>query len=99
MKQKSVLQHVANYDEFLSVDGNIQCFNENEGYVDTIVEKISAKNGDWSEEHESDGYKTEHERVTNQKARKFIGKLRNYFMQEDNDGSPLSDFVQLQSII
>jgi hypothetical protein len=47
---------------------------------------------------------TEHERVTNQDGRKFIAGLWLYFMQEGNEGSPISaletcaDFVQLQSI-
>jgi hypothetical protein len=47
---------------------------------------------------------TQHERVTNQDARKFVALLRLYFMQEGNEGSPISalescaDFVQLQSI-
>jgi hypothetical protein len=42
--------------------------------------------------------------VTNQDARKFIAGLQLYFMQEGNEGSPVSaletwaDFVQLQSI-
>jgi hypothetical protein len=42
--------------------------------------------------------------MLNQDARKFIAGLRLYFMQEDNEGSPVSaletcaDFVQLQSI-
>jgi hypothetical protein len=42
--------------------------------------------------------------VTNQDVRKFIAGLWLYFMQEGNEGSPISaletcaDFVQLQSI-
>jgi hypothetical protein len=47
---------------------------------------------------------TERERMTNQDARKFIAGLWLYFMQEGNEGSPISaletcaDFVQLQSV-
>jgi hypothetical protein len=42
--------------------------------------------------------------MTNQDARKFIAGLQLYFMQEGNEGSPISaletcaDFVELQSI-
>jgi hypothetical protein len=42
--------------------------------------------------------------VSNQDARKFVAGLWLYFMQEDDEGSPISaletcaDFVQLQSI-
>jgi hypothetical protein len=47
---------------------------------------------------------TEGEQVTKQDARKFIAGLWLYFMQEGNEGSPISaletcnNFVQLQSI-
>ncbi|KDR15742.1 hypothetical protein L798_10285 [Zootermopsis nevadensis] len=45
-----------------------------------------------------------HLSLTNQNARKFVVGLRRYFMQEGNEGSPISaldtcaDFVHLQSI-
>ena len=42
--------------------------------------------------------------VTNQEAKKYIDELRIYFMQESNEGSPItaltscSDFVEMQAV-
>jgi hypothetical protein len=59
-------------------------------------------NGQDQETDEDDT--TKRERVTNQDARKCIAGLRLYFMQEGNEGIPISalescaDFIPLQSI-
>ncbi|KDR19627.1 hypothetical protein L798_06146 [Zootermopsis nevadensis] len=96
------VQHVRNYEEFACIDDSLQCYNENEDYEDSIVEEIAAKHQKTSEDQESD-YTPELERVSNQDARKFVAGLRRYFMQEGNEGSPISalgtcsDFLQLQS--
>nr|CAD7615393.1 unnamed protein product [Timema genevievae] len=61
------------------------------------------QNTETTEKQENDDNETP-ERVTDQNARKYIAELRCYFMQEGNEGSPLSaldtcaDFVQVKSI-
>jgi hypothetical protein len=57
-----------------------------------MVESILSKHQDEElEGEESDEDDTsELERVATQDARKFIDRLRRYFMQEGNEGSPLS---------
>jgi hypothetical protein len=95
----------SNCEEFSCIDNSLQCKNENEDCEDAIVEQSAAKHQKTSEYQETDeDDTTERERVTEQDAMKFIVGLRLYFMQEGNEGSPMSaldtcaDFVQLQSI-
>jgi hypothetical protein len=93
------------YEKFEGIDNNVECYNENEDCEDEIVESILSKHQDEElEGEESDEDDTsELERVTTQDARKFIDRLRRYFMQKGNEGSPLSaldvcaDFVHSQS--
>jgi hypothetical protein len=98
-------RHVGNYEEFSFFDNNHQCYNENEDCEKATVEQTAAKHQKTSQYQETDeDDMTERERVTNQDARKCIAGLRLYFMQENNEGSPVSaletcsDCVQLQSI-
>jgi hypothetical protein len=99
------MHHVGNWEEFSCIDNSLQCYNENEDCNDATVEQSVAKQQKTSEYQETDkDDTTERERVTNQDARIIIAGLRLYFMQEGNEGSPISaletcaDFVQLQSI-
>ncbi|XP_072119240.1 tigger transposable element-derived protein 4-like [Mobula birostris] len=102
----SVLEQVGNCEEFEGINNHLECYNENEDLEDAIVESIvSIHQGRKYEDEESDQDDTsEPELVTTQDARKFIVGLQRYFMQEGNEGSPLSalsvcaDFVHLQSI-
>jgi hypothetical protein len=58
---------------FSCMDSSLQCYNENEDCEDTVVEQIAAKHQKTSEYQETDeDDMTEHERVTNQDARKFV---------------------------
>jgi predicted methyltransferase MtxX (methanogen marker protein 4) len=70
-----------------------------------LLKALSKQQDEELEGEESDEDDTsEVERVTTQNARNFIDRLRRYFMQEGNEGSPLSaldvcaDFVHSQSI-
>jgi hypothetical protein len=102
----SEVQKVRNYEEFEGIDNNFECYNENEDCEDETVESILSRHQDEeSEGEESDEDDTsELERVTTQDVRNFIDRLRRYFMQEGNEGSPLSaldvcaDSVHSQSI-
>jgi hypothetical protein len=88
------------------IDNNVECYKATEDCEDGMVESILSKHRDEElEGEESDEDDTsELERVTTHDARKFIDRLRRYFMQESNEGSPLSaldvcaDFVHSQSI-
>jgi hypothetical protein len=100
------VQKVRNYEEFEGIDNIVECYNENEDCEDEIVESILSKYQDEElkgEESDEDDT-SELERVTTQDSRKFIDWLRRYFMQEGNEGSPLSaidvcaDFVHAQSM-
>jgi hypothetical protein len=84
---------------------SLKWYNENEDCEGAIVAEIAAKHQKTSECQETNkDDTTKHERVTNQDARIIISGLRLYFMQEGNEGSPMStletctDFVQLQSV-
>jgi hypothetical protein len=58
---------------------------------DAIVEQIAAKHQKTSEYQETDeDDTTECEGVTNHDARIIVAGLRLYFMQEGNEGSPIS---------
>jgi hypothetical protein len=98
------MHHVGNYEEFSCIDNSLQCYNENEDREDASFGQIAVKHQKTSEYQETDeDDTTEHQRVTNQDARKFIAQLQLYFMQEGDEGSPISaltcaDFVQLQTI-
>ena len=70
-----------------------------------LLKALSKQQDEELEGKESDEVDTsELERVATQDARNFIDRLRRYFMQEGNEGSPLSaldvcaDFVHSQSI-
>jgi uncharacterized membrane protein len=61
---------------FSCIDSSLQCYNENEDCEDATVEQIAANHQKTSEYKEIDeDDTTEHERVTNQDARKFISGL------------------------
>ncbi|CAG0893887.1 unnamed protein product [Darwinula stevensoni] len=71
------LQLVENYEEFLSVDNELQCYDENEDYDAAIVARIAAKHMTASEDQESDDdAPNELVQVTTQDARKCIETLR-----------------------
>ena len=94
---------VINCAEYLSIENNIECFDENEECKDSIVEHMLAKNPKLGEAQESDDEDPPEQMVTNQEARKCISCLKRYFMQIGNEGSPTSaldicaDFVEMQS--
>ncbi|XP_028677229.1 tigger transposable element-derived protein 4-like [Erpetoichthys calabaricus] len=99
------LQQVENYEEFLSIDNELHCYDKNEDYDASIVARIVAKHMTASEDQESnDDDPNELVQVTTQDARKCIEILCRYFMQEGNEGSPIDtldvcgDFVQVQCV-
>ncbi|CAK9828167.1 Tigger transposable element-derived protein 4 [Anthophora retusa] len=100
------LQQVTNYEDFESIDSAIECYNTNEDCKDDISEIIESKyqNEELECEESNEDKIFEPEQVTLQDAGKFINGLRRFFMQEGNEGSPLSsldicaDFVRTQSI-
>jgi hypothetical protein len=99
------MHHVGNYEKFSCIDNSLQCYNENKDCEKATAERIAAKHQKTPEYQETDeDDTTELERITSQDARKCIAELRLYFMQEANEGSPVSaletcaDFVQLHSI-
>jgi hypothetical protein len=78
----SEVQKGRNYEEFEGIDNNVECYNANEDCEDEIVESILSKHQDEElkgEESDEDDT-SELERVTTQDARKFIDRLRRYFM-------------------
>jgi hypothetical protein len=70
------LQNVKNCEEFLNIESNIRCYDQNEDCAVVIVERIIAtkrQGGDW----ESDGDDTfDQNLVTHQKARKCTFRPR-----------------------
>jgi hypothetical protein len=89
--------------KFSCIDNSLQCYNENKDCEDATVEQIGAKHQKTSEYQETDEEDTiDCERVTDHDARNCIAGFRLCFMQECNEGSPISaletcaDFVQLQ---
>jgi hypothetical protein len=83
------IYHVGNYEEFSRTDSSLQCYNKNEDCDEEIVEQIEAKHNKTSDDQESDeDDTTERERVTDQDA--TVAGLRLNFMQEGNEGSPVS---------
>ena len=48
------LQQVENYEQFLSIDNELHCYDENEDYDASIVARIAAKHMTASEDQESD---------------------------------------------
>lgn len=98
------LQLVENYQEFVSVDNELQCYDESEDYDAEIVARIAAKHVTSSAEDQESDDDAPNEQVRTQDARKCIETLRRYFMQEGNEGSPIAAldvcgaFVQVQSV-
>ena len=94
---------VINCAEYLSIDNNIECFDENEDCEDSIVEHMLATNPKLGEAQESDDEDPPEQMVTDLEARKCISCLKPYFMQIGNEGSPTSaldicaDFLEMQS--
>jgi len=68
---------IANYDEFLTIDKNLPCHDDNEDCEDSIVED------------DDDGELPVP--VTNQETKQQMATLQLYFMQEGNEGSSLSE--------
>jgi len=95
------ISQVNNYIEFLSIDTSLPCYDENGDFEDAIVEQIKSKHQTLEEPDDSDD--EELLPVTNREAKQCVDTLQRYFMQDGNDGSPMSalhictDFVQLQS--
>ncbi|XP_035218678.1 uncharacterized protein LOC118191924 [Stegodyphus dumicola] len=100
------LQQVQNCEKFLSIDNEIQCYDENEDYEAAIVARVAAKHTIASEDQKCDDDDAANKlvQVTTQDARKCIENLRRYFMQEGNKGSPIAalnvcgDCVHVQSV-
>lgn len=75
-----------------TIDSNLPCYDKNGDWEDAIIEGIKSKN------HENLPVP-----ITNQEAKQCIDRLQRYFMQDENEGSPIlainicADFVQLQS--
>lgn len=97
------LQSVKSYEDFVSIDSDLQCY-DNAECEDAIVEEIASNQVNSQNDIEINEDETaEPIRVTNQEARKCIDDLRLYFMQEGNECSPTSaldtcaDFVHSQS--
>ena len=67
-------------------------YDSNENFEDDIAETILCRQQDEVEGEDSDGDEIapEHSRVTSQDARRFVEGLRLFFMQEGNEGSPMS---------
>jgi hypothetical protein len=100
------MHHLWKYEEFSCIDDSFQCYNGNEDYDEGTDEQIVTKHQKILEDQGSneDG-PTESERVTNQDTRKCIPELLLYFMQQDNEGSPIprletsAEFAPLQWIM
>ncbi|XP_051784514.1 tigger transposable element-derived protein 6-like [Erpetoichthys calabaricus] len=71
------VQSVENYEEFISIDDNIECYNENEDCDDVIVEEIAVKREETTDNQETDKANAheEIEQMTHCDARKFIAGL------------------------
>ncbi|KII63198.1 hypothetical protein RF11_07879 [Thelohanellus kitauei] len=87
-----------NYEEFLTIDNYLSCYDNNEDWEDLIVEGIKSK-------HKKFEYDDDDESpvpVTDQEAKKYMAVLQRYFMQEGNEGSSTSelnicaDFVEVK---
>ncbi|CAH8643307.1 unnamed protein product [Dicrocoelium dendriticum] len=99
------LKQVENYEEFLSIDNELQLYDGNEECDAALVARIAAKHTTATEDH---GSGEENPNVlmpvTKQDARKCIETLHRYCMQEGNEGSPITalhvcgDFVRMQSV-
>ncbi|KII71184.1 hypothetical protein RF11_09205 [Thelohanellus kitauei] len=86
---------IINYEEFSTIDNNLQCYDNIEDCDDLIVEE---------DEEDDDDDDDSHVPVTNHEAKKCMVVLQRYFMQEGNEGSPTSalnicaDFVEVKCI-
>lgn len=93
---------IGNYQEFLTIDNNLPCYDETENYENAIIQGIQSTRQILDEDSDADDENLPVP-VTNQEARKCITMLQRYFIQEGNDESPMSaldtcaDFVQKQS--
>ncbi|KFM64333.1 Tigger transposable element-derived protein 4, partial [Stegodyphus mimosarum] len=100
------LQQVQNCEEFLSIDNELQCYNENEDCEAAIVARVTAKHTAASEDQESDDDDAANKlvQVTTQDAKKCTETLCRYFTQEGNESSPIvalyvcGDFVHVQTV-
>ena len=100
----SEVQCVENYEQFDSIDDTVSCYNENDHCEDDILEQIAEDRQNTMHTAEDEDDMPELRHVTNREAKKYIGELRIYFMQESNEGSPItaltafSDFVEMQAV-
>jgi hypothetical protein len=75
------IHHIWNCEEFSVTEHSLQCYNANDDCEEATVEQIMEKHYKTSEDQETnEDDMTEHERVTNQDARKFTAGLWPYFM-------------------
>ncbi|XP_035232701.1 tigger transposable element-derived protein 6-like [Stegodyphus dumicola] len=65
------LQQVQNYEEFLSMDKEFQCYDENKDYDTAIVARVAAKHTTASDDQERDDAANKLVQVTTQDARKL----------------------------
>ena len=100
----SEVQCVENYEQFDSIDNTVSCYNENDHCEDDILEQIAEERQNTMHTAEDEDDMPELRHVTNREAKKYIDELRIYFMQESNEGSPItaltacSDFVEMQAV-
>ena len=100
----SEVQCVENYEQFDSIDDTVSCYNENDHCEDDILEQIAEERQNTMHTAEDEDDMPEIRHVTNREAKKYIDELRIYFMQESNEGSPItaltacSDFVEMQAV-
>ena len=100
----SEVQCVENYEQFDSIDDTVSCYNENDHCEDDILEQIAEERQNTMHTAEDEDDMPEFRHVTNREAKKYIDELRIYFMQESNEGSPItaltacSDFVEMQAV-
>ena len=90
---------IANYEEFSTIDKNLPCYNNNEDCEDLIVNGIISKHENVEDDEDDEESPV---RITNKEVKKSVAVLKQYFMQEGNEGSPTSalnicvDFIELK---
>ena len=100
----SEVQCVENYEQFDSIDDTVSCYNENDHCEDDILEQIAEERQNTMHTAEDEDDMLDLKHVTNREAKKYIDELRIYFMQESNEGSPItaltacSDFDEMRAV-
>ncbi|XKL60405.1 hypothetical protein PGB90_007462 [Kerria lacca] len=99
-EEELILQRVNNHEEFSCIDDELPCCNVNDNFDEEVIEHVAKKNK--SDKDESDDDDDPVVPISAGDAKKCVDQLRQYFMQEGNEESPVAelnicaDFVQRQ---